>query len=449
MLKDFNFLYWIFRPFIVITWKVYYRYHVRNRKNLKFNKPTLIIANHSNSVIDPVAIATIPFKGVYFLPRGDVFNSPFKKWLLWQFHMIPIFRKEEGKENMHKNEETFRRVYGLFNKRKPVIIFSEGLCVQEKRMRTFRKGTARMAFEYDEIYRKGEELQFLPVGLNYHHWNKFNSDLCINIGKPFTLTSIGLSGRTDKAKAINEFNAEAEKRLKDLMVILEPQELDGLEIDLEEIYEEELLKDFQKNNNSRENEFLFRKKCADALSEFYKKEKERVLALKQAVSEYQQNIKKLGFRDRMMKKGNKAHDIVFPFLILLISSPLLIPGLITNFLPYRLPILIANKKIKIIEFYATVVSVLSFILFFIWYSIFYIFISIYIDSFIYGLIAWPVLVLLGWFTYKWWRFWQITGGKINYNNLLGSNPEVIHKLQKQREIIIGEFEYFRKNYLLN
>ncbi len=95
-IKDVNFLYYLFRAPITTIIKIYYHIRVVGRENLKFDKPTLVIANHSNSVVDPTAIAASILTNIYFLPRGDVFNSAFKRWVFWQFRMIPIYRKEEG-----------------------------------------------------------------------------------------------------------------------------------------------------------------------------------------------------------------------------------------------------------------------------------------------------------------------------------------------------------------
>ena len=187
-----NYLYWIFKPLLKLSWRTAYSIKIIGKENIDLKKPTLIVANHTNAVIDPIAIAVNVKRGVFFLARGDAFANNFLKWLLWQYHIIPIYRKEECDDNLEKNQETFGRMFELFDKARPVLIFSEGKCIQEKTIRNFRKGTAHIAVDYANEKQDLNKLRIQTIGLNYHIYNKFRADFIINFGASFTLPGLDL-----------------------------------------------------------------------------------------------------------------------------------------------------------------------------------------------------------------------------------------------------------------
>ncbi|MBK8352402.1 MAG: 1-acyl-sn-glycerol-3-phosphate acyltransferase [Saprospirales bacterium] len=227
-------LYWIFKPLIYLTWKTVYKIRFIGKQNIDFSKPTLIVANHTNSVIDPVAIAVNIRKGVYFLARGDAFANNFLDWLLSQFHLLPIYRKSEFADNQEKNKEVFDRVFDILDRNHPIIIFSEGTCVQQKIIRPFKKGTAHIAVEYAIRHNDWNKLQILPIGLNYHIYNRFNDDLLQHVGEPFTLQDIGITNADDKS-IIDKITQEAEQTLAKTLILQPIEALQGMEIPIETI----------------------------------------------------------------------------------------------------------------------------------------------------------------------------------------------------------------------
>ncbi len=66
-----NYLYWIFKPLLKLSWRTAYSIKITGKENIDLKKPTLIVANHTNAVIDPIAIAANVKRGVFFLARGD------------------------------------------------------------------------------------------------------------------------------------------------------------------------------------------------------------------------------------------------------------------------------------------------------------------------------------------------------------------------------------------
>jgi 1-acyl-sn-glycerol-3-phosphate acyltransferase len=212
-----NYLYWIFKPLLKLSWNTAYNIQFIGKENIDFKKPTLLVVNHTNAVIDPVAIAVNVKRGVFFLARGDAFANNFLKWLLWQYHIIPIFRKEECDDNLEKNQETFGRMFELFDRARPVLIFSEGKCIQEKTIREFRKGTAHILVDYANEKQDTDKLHVQPIGLSYQYYNKFRSDLIIHFGPSFTLKELNIDDINTK-ESIQIISQKTQERLAQSMV---------------------------------------------------------------------------------------------------------------------------------------------------------------------------------------------------------------------------------------
>ena len=53
--------------------------------------------------------------------------------------MLPVYRPSEGVENLSENYKTFDTCIELFKRGEIVLIFSEGLCVNEWHLRPLKK----------------------------------------------------------------------------------------------------------------------------------------------------------------------------------------------------------------------------------------------------------------------------------------------------------------------
>ena len=125
-------------------WLFCHKIHLKNKQLFKTTGPLLIIANHPNSFLDALIIGSYYKRRVYFLARGDAFKKPIHRFLLESLNMIPVYRLREGKEFLHLNEYAFNKSIDLLNKGFAVLIFIEGICINNNELQPFKKGTARI-----------------------------------------------------------------------------------------------------------------------------------------------------------------------------------------------------------------------------------------------------------------------------------------------------------------
>jgi 1-acyl-sn-glycerol-3-phosphate acyltransferase len=118
--------------------------HVKNKHLLDTKGPLFIIANHPNSFLDAIIIGAYYNRSVYFLARGDVFEKKIYRFFLNALNMIPVYRLREGKAFLHLNDYSIKKSIQLISKGAAVLIFIEGVCVNDHQLQPFKKGTARI-----------------------------------------------------------------------------------------------------------------------------------------------------------------------------------------------------------------------------------------------------------------------------------------------------------------
>jgi 1-acyl-sn-glycerol-3-phosphate acyltransferase len=156
---------------------------LNNRQLLKEKGPMILACSHPNSFLDAVLMDILFEQPIWSLTRGDAFLSKRITKLFYKLKMLPVYRPSEGVENLSENYKTFDACIELFKRNQIVLIFSEGLCVNEWHLRSLKKGTARLAYKCQQ---ENIPLKILPVGINYSSFKRFGKNLIVNFGNVFS-----------------------------------------------------------------------------------------------------------------------------------------------------------------------------------------------------------------------------------------------------------------------
>jgi hypothetical protein len=186
---------------------------VADKQSLKSLKgPILLAVNHPNSFLDAIILSTLIDQPVHSLAIGDAFHKTWANRILRLLNMLPVFRLREGAEHLHHNYNTFDVCRDIFQRNGVVLIFSEGRCVNEWKLRPLMKGTARLSLTSWEA---GIPLTILPIGINYDSFDRFGKTVEIRIGE--TITKSMLDTTEPNGTNILFFNAILEKQLNQLV----------------------------------------------------------------------------------------------------------------------------------------------------------------------------------------------------------------------------------------
>lgn len=207
-------MYTILKPIIRLALFFYTKnIHVHFDKRTVSNEPKIIAANHPNSFFDAIIIAVFYPRPIYFLARGDAFKKPFISKLLKALHLIPIYRISEGRNNLVKNDATFKHCVELLKQGETILIFSEGICVNEWKLRSLKKGTARLALMalQEGIYK----IEIQPTTINYSSFNVVPKNIQVHFNEAFKANGILYSKETD---FYSQFNIKLKKGIEKKLI---------------------------------------------------------------------------------------------------------------------------------------------------------------------------------------------------------------------------------------
>lgn len=327
-------LHFILRFLLRIVFWVYYRKMTfQGLDHVPLKGPVILACNHPNSFLDALVVGVFQKRRMHFLARSDVFNTPLKNWILTQLSLLPIYRLQEGMENLDKNKDTFARCHELLDKDGMILIFSEGLCIQELRLRPLKKGTARIALEYTK---SGKSLTIVPVGLNYLKPMVPRQELLISASTPFQANQFSAEYATNSGRAINEFNKVLEERLKEVVINVRDRE-----------HEEQLAQvlEVKRNEGTGLNDLISWTQHAHLAST---SRPDEYAELVQKAEEYRGQLLQSGLWDSAIRESREG-SLLIPLL-----SPIYLAGFLLNGLPWATALYLARTKVRKREFYDSV-----------------------------------------------------------------------------------------------
>lgn len=443
-------LYKSLKPLMRIAVRIFYRVQVVGKHNIPANRPVIVAPNHPNAFLDAISVAVHSKRQLHFLVRSDVFNTPLKRWFLGELNQIPIYRIQEGADNLHKNEETFAKCNEILAENKVVLIFPEGICVQERRLRKLKKGLARIVFgaEASKDYNLG--LVVVPIGLNYENPKKFRSKLLITFGEPIEVADYIKQYHKEPARTINEFTRDVEEAMSRLLTVIPSKENDQLVEDIEEICKKDIIVAKGLDKSNFQDDLKVSNGIAQAVEYFYKHQPERTEAFREKIRNYLKELKKKNLRDHLLhpKKimGMSYGKAFIEFMGVWLGMPLHIYGLISNYLPWKLACKLADKATKNVEFHSSVNLAAGTFMFLIWWSILTLTVALTFRNW-YLLGAYILSLPLGvWFNLLFWPFMKKVLGNWRLLNLVRKDHDKVEWMVATRTEIVQEIEQARREY---
>lgn len=186
---------------------------IQNPDRLRWKGPLLLAANHPNSFLDAIVLDILFQQPIWSLARGDAFRNNFIRKILHRLKILPVYRTSEGTENLGINYQTFNTCQEIFRRQGLVLIFSEGRCINEWKLRPLKKGTARLAIQ---CWENGIPLRVLPVGINYSSFRRFGKNIRLHLGDAIGAES--LAGQTTDGGRIRAFNESLNTQLSELVI---------------------------------------------------------------------------------------------------------------------------------------------------------------------------------------------------------------------------------------
>lgn len=207
-------LFLFLRYWLSLAMRVWYRRaYVHFDAPLPTDGPIIFACTHPNSAVDYLFAPLIHRMPTYVLVRGDVFEKPLLNKVFRTIFMLPVYRFRDGFASINKNQDSFKTCYEHFDKQGRVLIFSEGICIQEKVLQPLRKGTARLALNYLAQH-GGEKVYIVPISGSYTRFRHFRSSIMVNYGKAIDARAYMELYEENANKAYERLTADVEEQLR-------------------------------------------------------------------------------------------------------------------------------------------------------------------------------------------------------------------------------------------
>jgi glycerol-3-phosphate O-acyltransferase/dihydroxyacetone phosphate acyltransferase len=153
--------------------------------------PVLIVANHTNALVDPLIIVTSVRRPITVTAKHALLNNALMRWIMTACGVVTFHRQQDDgpQERQRENLKSLQQCDDVLASGGAICIFPEGISPSDSKLRVFRNGAARIAMNFVRERGNPGRLQILPVGLLYTAKDRFRSDVWLRFGEPLDVAT--------------------------------------------------------------------------------------------------------------------------------------------------------------------------------------------------------------------------------------------------------------------
>jgi len=161
----------------------YRRLEVRGASHIPRDGPVMIVANHGNSLIDPMLVFGCIGRRSLFLAKSTLWEHPFGRFVVRLGPAIPVYRRSDPGVDSTQNETTFETCHHALRTGRAIALFPEGLSHLEPALQPLKTGAARIVLQAGDRFAP-LSTPIVPIGLTFESRDAFRSRALIEIGSP-------------------------------------------------------------------------------------------------------------------------------------------------------------------------------------------------------------------------------------------------------------------------
>jgi len=197
---------------------------IRKRGGETPEGPLLVVANHPNSLLDPLVLFRVLGRPTRPLAKAPLFDQRALGWILRRLGGLPVYRAQDFPGETHRNRGTFDAVARALRDGDAVQIYPEGISHSRPGLAELRTGAARIALQTEEDGGWTVGLRILPVGLTYERKNLFRGEVVAVVGEAIPVAAFRARHDADPQEAVRELTGEIRRALEGLVVELASDE---------------------------------------------------------------------------------------------------------------------------------------------------------------------------------------------------------------------------------
>jgi 1-acyl-sn-glycerol-3-phosphate acyltransferase len=323
---------------------VYRSVEVRQRPGETSFGPQLTVSNHFGGFADALIQAYALDRVPRFIARDVIWRYPVAKQVMEFARAIPTHKPED--KGPAGNDQMFGSTYKALEEGDLIMIFPEGVTVDDPSMARIKTGAARIALGARASGVKG--IKIVPSGIHYDDKSSLRSKVWVNVGLPLDLDAEieryappGTAQDASNHEAVRALTADIEERLRRSA----PNYADW--------QEERMLSDAASialrtvPGATPEIDYGDESDLANLLSG---RPPEAKAAITAAVDLYTVDLDAAGVNDRQMvtsfdSRSSFLGRIIWNLIVGLVLLPFALAGLVINIIPFVLLWLIGRVKL--------------------------------------------------------------------------------------------------------
>lgn len=292
-----------------------------------------MVSNHPNMLIDPFNAGMTSLRILHFFANASLFKHPFTRWFFNTFYCFPIERPQDikGQNRRINNIDSFRAGIEFIQGGGMLFAAPEGGSEPVWRLRPLKTGTGRVGLSVLSEDGWKSDLKIVPVGITYTQPGKFQSEVLVKVGEPFSINDYAERAQEDFYQAARSWTAKLAEHMQQLLMHTNSDELELTFRKVDHFLQE-------KNFLKVDQRFERNKRVTKAINQLAESNPEQIEALDEQLGQYQSTLKtkKTSAKAVEQKKTNSS-SLFSKMILLILGFPFWLYAYLNNGLACYLP----------------------------------------------------------------------------------------------------------------
>ena len=306
----------------VVFDRVYRRIEFYGKEKLTADDAIILAPNHSNTLMDTMAVLFSTKRIKAYVARADVFKKSWAVKALTFLKIMPINRIRDGAKSLSKNEEINDIAVELLREGIYFCIFAEGTHQMKHSLLPIGKGICRIAIQANNDFGKDKPLYIVPMGVEYGHFFRFRSSILVQIGTPFNVTQfIENHAHLETPELINALKDEIVSRMKENVLYIPNDENYEGTLELCHLWSDKQKERLQLKGKPLLNNFLSAKQTVSDVENYLQNQPEEAKNLIEEAKQFSIERHKKEIRIPSMHRKNPIYNLLLKSILLIIGLP--------------------------------------------------------------------------------------------------------------------------------